>query len=343
MLRPLFSVISRAREPVAVRNLHARGLDVALAPHEVPQEVAPVHVRELVVEEEVEVLGEGRFDDRAHLAVARVVDPLAAEVEHLGAYRAARLVADDLAVLVTLHLGLGAVGGPLHVFVLALGVVPHAREEVHELRRVGVSRDGRNRLVAAVLVEVVGLLLSEAVDRRRVVGSIEQRAVAVLVAVEQRQQREGVVGVVGVHRRVGRGADRHRGVGGVADEHHGRRQQDEVQHDAPPAVEVPGAPAQPEDQRQREDDHTRVDGQSERVDEKEVDHRSGVDRVGDDDVVDEDQDGARDQRGVDDALESHLLRRAEIVDEHQRRDGQQVEDVHADRQSHHVGDQYDPA
>ena len=61
-----------AREPVAVGDRRLRGLYVALASHEVPQEVAPVHVRELVVEEEVEVLGEGRLDDRARLPVASV-------------------------------------------------------------------------------------------------------------------------------------------------------------------------------------------------------------------------------------------------------------------------------
>ena len=152
-----------------------------------------------------------------------------------------------------------------------------------------------------------------------------------------------VVGVVAVHRRIGRGADRHRRVRREADEHHRRREQDDVPDDLAFAVGVPCGPAAAQNQRQREEHDARIDGRAERIDEKEIDHRPDIDCVGDDDVVDEEQDGARDQRGVDHAFEGHLLRLTEIVDEYQRRNGQQVEDVHADRKAHHVGDQHDPA
>ena len=47
-----------ARDPVAVVHL-AIALDVVLASGKVPHEVAPIHVVELVVDEEVEVFGKG--------------------------------------------------------------------------------------------------------------------------------------------------------------------------------------------------------------------------------------------------------------------------------------------
>ena len=187
------------------------------------------------------------------------------------------------------------------------------------------------------------MFLLVSLGRRRIVGAEQQRAVAVLVAVEHRHQRMGVVGVVAVHRRVGRGADCYRGVGREADQNHCRREQDDVPDHLALAVGVPRGPAQAADQRQCEEHHARVDGQAQRVDEEKVEHRPDVDRVGDDDVVDEQKDGPGDQGGVNDAFEGYLFGFAEVVDEHQRRNGQQVEDVDADRKAHHVGNQDDPA
>ena len=241
----------------------------------------------------------------------------------------------------------------------------------------GVSREHLGLLVFAVLVEVGDRLLHNILGRCRVVGAEQERAAAVLVTVEHRQQRMRVVGVVGVHRRVGCGPDGHRGVGREADEdHRGREQQDvqhgrqgvaalrdkqngqqrdgrhasvigdaeqHAQHDAALAVGLPRSPAHPDDQRQGEEHHARVGGQPERIDEQRVDLCADPYRVGDDDVVHEQQGGAGDECRVDHALEGHLLGLAEVVDEGQRRDGEQVEDVHADREAHQVGDQHDPA
>ena len=208
-----------AREPVAVDDQLARGLDVALAAHEVPHEVAPVHVVELVGEEILHVLGERGFDDDL-LFVAVVIGLALAEEHRLLLHDAPRLVADQLAVLVARRLRAGAVGRPGLVLPFALARVPHAREEVHELRRMGVARDRRGGLVAAVLVQIAEMLGLVSLGRCGVVGAVEQRPVAVLVAVEQRQQRMRVVGVVAVHRRIGGGADGHRCVGRETDEDH---------------------------------------------------------------------------------------------------------------------------
>ena len=65
--------------------------------------------------------------------------------------------------------------------------------------------------------------------------------------------------------------------------------------------------------------------------------------MGDDDTVDENQNRARNEGADRNTFERDALRFAEIVDEYQRGNGQQVEDVHADRKPHQVGDQHDPA
>ena len=331
------------REPVAVGDRRARRLYVALASHEVPHEIAPVHVRKLVVEEEMDVFPERRFGDRAGFAVGVGVGPFASEVERLAAHGTPLCVAQDLALVVAQRLGLGAVGGPLLVGLFALRVVPHAGEELHELRSVGVAREHRGGLVLAVLVQIPHLLLLHALGGSRILRAVQQRAVAVLVAVQERQQGVGVVGVVGVHRRVRRGADGHRGVGRVADENHGRREQDDVEQHAAPSVGGPCGPSQADDQRQREERDARVDRQAERVDEQRVDLRPDPDGVGDDDVVDEDDHRPGHERREGDASPGHRGGLAEVVDEDQRGDAEQVEDVHADRESHQVGDQHDPA
>lgn len=117
--------------PVAVGDGHARGLDVALAPDEVPQEVAPVHVIELVGEKVVEVFEERRFDDHLRF-IAVVVGDAASEIEHFVPHGAAGGIAHDLAVVVPQQLRLGAVGGPGLILFFALAVVPHTGEQVHE-------------------------------------------------------------------------------------------------------------------------------------------------------------------------------------------------------------------
>ena len=262
--------------------------------HEIPQEIAPVHVRELVVEEEVEVFAERRFRDRAGFAVGVGVDLPAAEIEHLAAHGASLRVAADFAVLVAQRLGLGAVGSPLFVLLFAFRVVPHAREEGHELRRMGVARQYRRGLVLAVLVQIPHCLFLHALGGSRVLRAVQQRAVAVLFAVEEREQRMGIVGVVGVHRRVGRGADHHRGIGGESHQDHRRREQEEVEQRTPPAVALPRGPAHESCQGECAESESRVDRKPQRIDEQRVELRPDPDRAGDDDVVDEDDQRAGD-------------------------------------------------
>ena len=102
-----------AREPVAIGDDRVGRLDIALASHEIPEEIAPVHVVELVGEEIVEVLAERRLHDYQRF-VARTVVPKrpASEIEHFDLVRASLRVADDFAVFIPFVIGPGAVGAP---------------------------------------------------------------------------------------------------------------------------------------------------------------------------------------------------------------------------------------
>ena len=152
----------------------------------------------------------------------------------------------------------------------------------------------------------------------------------------------GIRRVVAVHRRIGRRADRDRSVGTVSQQDHRGGQQQRVPHHAAAAVGVPHAPPEQGEERQCEDGDARVDRQAERIDEQYVDHRPDVDRVGDNQSVDEPEDRQRDDRCDAESLEGHGRVFAEIVDVDQCRNGQQIEDVNADRESHEVGDQDQP-
>ena len=250
-----------AREPVAVGDEGIGGLNVVLTSYEVPEEVAPVHVVELVGEEVVQVLECRRFDDYRRSVPRTVVpDRLAAEVEHLGTLGAPLVVADDLSVLVAHIVEFGAVGAPGLVGLFRSGVIPHAREEVHELRRIFVAVDDTALLVFPVLVQIAGRFVFVVDDRCGELRSVEERLVTVLIAVEHREEGERIVRIVAVHRRVDRGADRHGGIGGVSDQNHQCREQHGVQHHAPLLVALVDAEPEGGQQGQGKDDHTELTG-----------------------------------------------------------------------------------
>ena len=214
---------------------------------------------------------------------------------------------------------------------------------MHELVGVFVPGDDRNRFVLAVVVQVADILVFVTGGRGRELGTVEQRFVSVLVAVEQRIEGERIARVVAVHRGIGRRADRDRSVGTVSQQDHRGGQQQRVPHHAAAAVGVPHAPPEQGEERQCEEGDARVDRQAERVDEQRVDLRPDPDGVGDDDVVDEDDHRPGHERREGDASPGHRGGLAEVVDEDQRGDAEQVEDVYADREAHQVGDQHDPA
>ena len=153
-----------AGEPIAVGYGNIRCLYVILAAYKIPKEIPPIHIIQLVREEIVDILGKCRLYNRAGL-FAVVINHLAAIVEYLPTNRPILLVADDFAVVVADKIHLRAVCSPRFVVALALHVVPHTREEVHELRRIGVFIDfGTFHIFARTLVEMVERLLGITLD-----------------------------------------------------------------------------------------------------------------------------------------------------------------------------------
>ena len=141
-----------AREPVAVQDGLVACLNVVLTSHEVPEEVTPVHIVELIGEEVIKVLTKCRLNE----ALARnAVIYLATKLQYLASHSLAVFVTHNLAVLITQYIGLCAVGCPRLVCCLALGCVPQAWEEVLELRWVGVARKRYNLVVLLGLGVVV--------------------------------------------------------------------------------------------------------------------------------------------------------------------------------------------
>ena len=168
-----------------------------------------------------------------------------------------------------------------------------------------------------------------------------QRTVAVLLAAEVAQQRKQVLGVVFIHRRVGRRTNHDGGERAVAQEHHGHAQREGV--DGPPPFLA----------RHHQEAH------NQRHEQREVHQRPGVEAHAE--VVDEEQ--LKAARQLNRALDERLLHKpkqgdghrpcdgealprerviAEIVHHGDGRDGQQVEQVHPDGQSHQVRNQDDP-
>lgn len=69
---------------------------------------------------------------------------------------------------------------------------------MHELVGVFVPGDDRNRFVLAVVVQVADILVFVTGGRGRELGTVEQRFVSVLIAVEQRIEGERIARVVAV-------------------------------------------------------------------------------------------------------------------------------------------------
>ena len=196
------------REPITVSDSILVGLNIVLTSYKVPEEVAPIHIVELVGEEVVEILTERRLCE----ALARhVVVNRTAKVEHLATHSLSVLVAYNLAILVTQDIYLCAICRPRLIRRLALHRVPQAGEEVLELRRIYVVGKLQHLLVSArFAVVVVRCSLNNIIYGSRVVGTIQKRSVTILVTVQHSEQRVGVVGVVAVHRRVSHSSDCYR-------------------------------------------------------------------------------------------------------------------------------------
>src|SRR5882757_6876111 len=83
------------------------------------------------------------------------------------------------------------------------------------------------------------------------------------------------------------------------------------------------------------------EGQAERVDKEDIKEAGAFDGVLDDDDLDDAGDDTADKEGNEGAPEGGVVA-FEVIDHHDGGDGQQVEQVDADGQAHHIKDEDDP-
>ena len=168
-----------------------------------------------------------------------------------------------------------------------------------------------------------------------------QGTVPVLLTAEVAQQREQVLGVVFIHRRVGRRTNHDRGERAVAQEHHGHPQREGV--DGPPSFLARHHQEAHNQRHEQREVHQRpsVEAHAEVVDEEQLKAARQLDRTLDKRLLHkpEQSDGHRPSDG--EALPRERVI-AEIVHHGDGRDGQQVEQVHPNGQPHQVRNQDDP-
>ena len=206
----------------------------------------------------------------------------------------------------------------------------------------GVAVQHLLRGIFAIATNVIDLLGRNVENRRRIVCSIQQRARTILIAVEHRQQRVGVVGVVAVHRGVGHRTNGHRGIGAVTEHNDRNGQRNGIEQHLALFVCEPHRCTQRSKHRKDEEYHTRIDGQTQRIDEQAIHCCTDGNRIRNDYTIDSQQNSSRHAGCRHDTFERYGRPLAEVVDEYQRRDCQQVQDMHTDRQTHQVCDQNQP-
>ena len=215
-----------SRNPVATVGLAVAG-DIVLTAGEIPHEIAPVHVVELVGEEVTHILRE-----RGLLQLGSLQGIALGIHQHRSIHRG------DVGLLNA---------GPLHIARRMRSCrAIHAREEhtwchhvvlVAEVFGIAVSAvggclhclgiDGGGRIfLITVVAGLVDLEKNGRLERR----TVEQRSLAILLAAQVGAERKHVVGRVLVHRRIGVGADKQKRVARIADENHENAQRHECQH-----------------------------------------------------------------------------------------------------------------
>ena len=202
---------------------------------------------------------------------------------------------------------------------------------------------------AALLVDAVAREIGRRailVGIRHVVGGVpvlagRQGTVPVLLTVQVGEQGKEVFRVVLVHRRVGRGAHHDEGERAVADEDHRDRQGGHVELPPPLLPAVPQSPDEEASDEQQVRHDPRVEGQAEAVDEGQLEARRQLHEALDQAVLHEQQQGQRQGQRPNEGGPLELVA-LEVVDRHDGRDGEEVEQVDTNRQAHQVGNEHDP-
>ena len=168
-----------------------------------------------------------------------------------------------------------------------------------------------------------------------------QGTVPVLLPAEVAQQRKQVLGIVFIHRRVGRRTNHDRGERTVAEQHHGHAQREGV--DGPPSF-LAGHHQKPHNQRheQREVHQSPgVETHAEVVDEEQLKAPCQLNRTFDQRLLHKPEQRNGHRTGDGQALPREVVI-AEVIHHGDGRNGQQVEQVHPDGKAHQVRDQNYP-
>ena len=215
-------------------------------------------------------------------------------------------------------------------------VVPH-----HTLAIIVASGD------IVVLSRRVSVIVDQGEGHSRVVGAPEQWSLAILVTVEQRQQRVGVRGAVGVHRGICRSTDSNRGIRREANQYHRSAERHDIQRTLAAIVRVEDKPAQSGKDKGKKYHNTDILRQAERINRKGVELSTKCHSIGDNHAIDSAKDNERHNKS-DSYLDKIILYRAHLkaaeeVYHHKRRNRQQVEQMDTNREAHKVGDKDNPA
>ena len=327
-------------DPVSFGNLAVR-LQVILTTREVPHEVPPVHEIHLVAEEETEVLRKSRTILRLLLAAVLITNTLAFDIR------------------------------PLFVclYMASLRRI-HTREEHAELRHIFVRRliSGDNIMVlltlffrsrsilrvALFLYRHAHIPLDAQLNRRIISLAVEQRTVAVLLTVQIILQTEHIIRAVLIHRRVGVGTNHQSGVRAVTDEDHSHHQNAGIKpspevfigilrmFDVCTFLRVEDCPCEESDGQYDTYRKTCIEGTSEPVNEQEFEPSNQRREAGDNAVQNNQKHQAGGQECINQPLPRELVA-AEIIHQTDGRDGQQVQQVNTDGQSHEVRDSDQPS
>ena len=352
-------------------------LDVVLTSGEVPHEVAHVHVVNLVAEEELEVLEEGRDTDSGLGTVVvghHGITPLYAAQQ--------TLVGCSMAVVVAVH------AGEEHVHLVFVFLVIAYDFILVLLVGRGLLLaliDGSSLLALGRTVLIIGY--GGVIDR-----TIEEGTLTVLLTSQVLAEGEDILGRVLVHGGIGCTAYHDDGIGTVAnhDEQHaqqggvletdtdevvppqghgqkgqnhhtddkaggamtieGNTQQGHAQevghvaaHEAAAYSTLPDGPQHHTYQDDEVDDETGVEPEAQLVDEKQFKPAPDLDDAGHNAVEYHHDEDTADQKRQERTLEVGSGELAVVVDEHQGRKAQQVEQVDTDAQTRHVGNEDEPA
>ena len=162
----------------------------------------------------------------------------------------------------------------------------------------------------------------------------QQRALAVLLTIEVRQQAHGVRWIVHVDRGVGIGPDHNHSKSRVGDRHH------TDSHDQPLQEAVAGTPGvaqaipQHAAKQQKHQNQTAVKGQAQAVDHEQVKGCPQAGNAGYDEKLNTDDKGDTNTRGDQGVEFGRVLCFFKVVEQRQRREGQQAEQVYPDGQGH---------